>query len=141
MTTPHTRSGVRGFWLFLRANGIDASLGLPGSEERRDWAQWMTGGNPALVAAESLMQALRQAGRPRVPLIVLSSCLGGSTAAQAMAAGLAARGADRVIAMLTPVTDGYATQLARHLCQELATRRDLTVGQADGADEPGRPAE
>jgi hypothetical protein len=32
---------VRGFWLFLRANSIDAKLDLPGSEERRDWAQWM----------------------------------------------------------------------------------------------------
>jgi hypothetical protein len=32
---------VRGFWLFLRANGIDARLDLPGSEERRDWPQWM----------------------------------------------------------------------------------------------------
>ena len=64
------------------------------------------------------MGALRQAGRP-VPLIVLSSCSGGS-ASHAMAAGLAERGADRVIAMLAPVTDGYATTLARRLYQELA---------------------
>ena len=33
---------VRGLWLFLRANGIDARLDLPASEERRDWPQWMT---------------------------------------------------------------------------------------------------
>jgi TIR domain len=33
---------VRGFWLFLRANSIDAKLDRPGSEERRDWVQWMT---------------------------------------------------------------------------------------------------
>ena len=32
---------VREFWLFLRQHGIDARLDLPGSEERRDWAQWM----------------------------------------------------------------------------------------------------
>ena len=74
------------------------------------------------------MQALRQAGRP-VPLIVLSSCSGGS-ASQAMAAGLVGRGADRVIAMLAPVTDGYATVLARRLYQELAARPGSTAGQA-----------
>ena len=79
------------------------------------------------VTAQSLMQALRQAGRP-VPLIVLSSCSGGS-ASHAMAAGLIERGADRVIAMLASVTDGYATVLARDLYQELA-RPGSTVGQA-----------
>ena len=47
-----------------------------------------------------------------------------------MAAGLIGRGADRVIAMLAPVTDGYATALARHLYQELAARPELTAGQA-----------
>src|SRR5580692_3813306 len=31
---------VRDFWLFLRANGIDARLDLPAAEERQDWAQW-----------------------------------------------------------------------------------------------------
>jgi tetratricopeptide (TPR) repeat protein len=86
-------------------------------------------GNPVPVTAEALMGALRQAGRP-VPLIVLSSCSGGSAASQAMAEGLIARGGDRVIAMLAPVTDGYATVLARRLYQELAARPELTVGQA-----------
>jgi tetratricopeptide (TPR) repeat protein len=33
---------VRAFWLFLREQGIDARMDLPGSEERRDWPQWMT---------------------------------------------------------------------------------------------------
>jgi len=33
---------VRGFWLFLRANGVDARLDLPAAERRVDWAQWMT---------------------------------------------------------------------------------------------------
>ena len=32
---------VRDFWLFLRANGIDARLDLPAAERRQDWAQWM----------------------------------------------------------------------------------------------------
>ena len=84
-------------------------------------------GNPVPVTAADLMGALRQAGRP-VPLIVLSSCSGGS-ASHAMASGLAGRGADRVIAMLAPVTDGYATVLARRLYQELA-RPGSTAGQA-----------
>ena len=83
--------------------------------------------SPVPVTAGDLMQALRQAGRP-VPLIVLSSCSGGS-ASHAMAAGLAGRGADRVIAMLASVTDGYATVLARRLYQELA-RPGSTAGQA-----------
>jgi tetratricopeptide (TPR) repeat protein len=86
-------------------------------------------GNPAPVTAQALIEALRQAGRP-APLIVLSSCSGGSAASQAMAEGLITRGADKVVAMLAPVTDGYATVLARRLYQELATRPDLTVGQA-----------
>jgi tetratricopeptide (TPR) repeat protein len=47
-----------------------------------------------------------------------------------MAANLVGRGVDRVIAMLAPVTDGYATELARRLYQELAARPDLPVGQA-----------
>ena len=29
---------VRDFWLFLRANGIDARLDLPAAEQRQDWA-------------------------------------------------------------------------------------------------------
>jgi hypothetical protein len=33
---------VREFWLFLRANGVDAVLDLPAADERQDWAQWMT---------------------------------------------------------------------------------------------------
>ena len=33
---------VRDFWLFLRNNGIDASLDLPAAGQRQDWAEWMT---------------------------------------------------------------------------------------------------
>ena len=58
-------------------------------------------GNPVAVTPAALVEALRQAGRP-VPLIVLSSCSGGSAGADAMAAGLAGRGADRVIAHAGP---------------------------------------
>ena len=78
-------------------------------------------GAPQQVTAESLMQALQHAGRP-VPLIMLSSCSGGAAGSQAMAAGLIARGADRIIAMLASVTDTYATTLARHFYTELASR-------------------
>ena len=93
-------------------------------------------GNPVPVTAQDLMQALRQAGRP-VPLIVLSSCSGGS-ASHAMAAGLVERGADRVIAMLAPVTDGYATVLARRLYQELRPARQHGRAGAGPGPLPGR---
>ena len=86
-------------------------------------------GGPVLVRPQALMQALRHAGRP-VPLIVLSSCSGGAAGSVSMAAGLLAQGADRVIAMLAPVTDTYATTLARHLYQELSVRPALAAGRA-----------
>ena len=86
-------------------------------------------GNPVTVTAVALMDVLRHAGEP-VPLIVLSSCSGGAAGSRAMAAGLIGRGADRVIAMLAPVTDRYATVLARSLYRELADRPELTAGQA-----------
>ena len=75
------------------------------------------------------MRALRLAGRV-VPLIVLSSCSGGAAGSQALAAGLAGRGADRVIAMLAPVTDSYATALAGQLYRQLAAHPELTAGRA-----------
>ena len=86
-------------------------------------------GLPVDVTPESLMQALRHAGRP-VPLIVLSSFSGESSEPQVMALGLIDRGADRVIAMLAPVTGLYVTTLARHFYRELSARPSLTVGQA-----------
>ncbi|HSV67384.1 MAG TPA: CHAT domain-containing protein [Mycobacteriales bacterium] len=61
-------------------------------------------GGPAPATAQQVIDALRHAGRP-VPLIVLSACSGGAAGAEAMAAGLIQRGADRVIAMQAPVTD------------------------------------
>ena len=103
--------------LHLSAHGSASSVELEDED-----------GNPVEVTAVELMGALRQAGRP-VPLIVLSSCSGGS-ASHAMAAGLIERGANRVIAMLAPVTDGYATVLARYLYRELAAWPDGTVGLA-----------
>jgi hypothetical protein len=80
-------------------------------------------GAPATVTSEDLVKALRSSGRP-VPLIVLSAC------SAAIAPGLVARGADRVIAMLAPITDTYATMLARYLYRELAVYPDKSVGQA-----------
>jgi tetratricopeptide (TPR) repeat protein len=94
--------------LHLSAHGSPASVELEDED-----------GGPAEVSPEALMQALRHAGWP-VPLIVLSSCSGGATGSQAMAAGLLTQGADRVLAMLAPVTDSYATTLARHFYRELA---------------------
>ena len=86
-------------------------------------------GNPVTVGLAELVRALALAGRV-VPLIVLSSCSGGAAGSQALAAGLAGRGADRVIAMLAPVTDSYATTLAGQLYRQLAAHPELTVGLA-----------
>ena len=86
-------------------------------------------GSPALVTSDDLMGALKHAGR-QVPLIVLSSCSGGATGSAAMAAGLLRQGADRVLAMLAPVTDRYATLLARSLYHELALHPTTPVGVA-----------
>jgi tetratricopeptide (TPR) repeat protein len=98
--------------------------GSPDSVELED-----EDGGPVRVTSDDLMQALKHAGR-RVPLIVLSSCSGGATGSAAMAAGLLRNGADRVIAMLAPVTDRYATLLARSLYHELAIHPATTVGVA-----------
>ncbi|HWF79217.1 MAG TPA: CHAT domain-containing protein, partial [Streptosporangiaceae bacterium] len=85
-------------------------------------------GSPQLVTARELVGVLRHGGRP-VPLIVLSSCAG-AAGAQAMAAGLVRQGADRVIAMLAPVTDSYATMLAGQLYASLAAHPDQPAGKA-----------
>ena len=98
--------------------------GSPGTVELED-----EDGGPVEVTTGELMQALKHAGRT-VPLIMLSSCSGGAEGTQAMAAGLLGQGADRVIAMLAPVTDDYATTLARYFYRELASRPGATVGQA-----------
>jgi tetratricopeptide (TPR) repeat protein len=98
--------------------------GSPGMVELED-----EDGGPVPVTPAALMAALRHAGRP-VPLIVLWSGSAGSAGSEAMAAGLVSGGADRVIAMLAPVTSPYATTLARHLYQELAARPGVTAGQA-----------
>ena len=88
-------------------------------------------GAPVEVTPEALMQALRHAGRP-VPLIVLSSRSGGADGSSALAAELIAHGADRVIAMLSPVSDDYAALLTRHFYRELSIYPTLRVGQALG---------
>lgn len=33
---------VRGFWWFLRENGIDARADMPAAERRQDWAEWIS---------------------------------------------------------------------------------------------------
>ena len=88
-------------------------------------------GGPVRVTADDLMRALKHAGR-QVPLIVLSSCSGGATGSAAMAAALLAHGADRVLAMLAPVTDRYATLLAASLYHELAVHPAVPAGVGAG---------
>ena len=68
-------------------------------------------------------------GRP-VPLIVLSSCSGGAAGSAGDGRRADRQGADRVIAMLAPVSDDYATMLARRLYLELSAQPEATAGQA-----------
>src|SRR5664280_2086774 len=85
-------------------------------------------GNPVPTSGRDLVDALRSAGR-RVPLIVLSSCAGGSDAA-GLAVGLIRRGADRVLAMQAPVSDRYAIELAGAFYAELVREPDQPVAAA-----------
>ncbi|OLB81479.1 MAG: hypothetical protein AUI14_03120 [Actinobacteria bacterium 13_2_20CM_2_71_6] len=85
-------------------------------------------GAPVQVSAQDLVDRLRAAGRP-LPLIVLSSCSGAAAGMEGLAAALVRHGADRVIAMQTTVTDGYATRLAGALYEFLAL--DATIAVAD----------
>lgn len=89
-------------------------------------------GNPVSVTARQLVDALRAAGRG-VPLIVLSACSTsrpGSAEGLALATGLIAGGADRVIAMQAPVSDRFATALARALYVRLVEHPDEPVAVA-----------
>ena len=104
--------------LHLSAHGSPTSIEL----ENED-------GEPVLVGIAELLGSMRNAGRG-VPLIVLSSCSGGALGAEAMAAGLVRRGADRVIAMQTSVTADYATKLTAALYAELADEPAQPVARA-----------
>jgi hypothetical protein len=86
-------------------------------------------GDPQAVTSDELIVALR-AGEHPLPLLVLSSCSGASGGADGLAATLIRRGADRVLAMQAPVSDGFATALAGVFYRELAADAGCTVGQA-----------
>ncbi len=103
--------------LHLSAHGSAESLVLEDED-----------GAPVTVTSEALMDAL--SGTRPVPLIVALASPGAAADSAALARGLIARGADRVIAMLAPGSDAYATTLTRRLYQELSARPALTVGQA-----------
>lgn len=81
------------------------------------------------VETGDLVDVLREAERG-VPLVVLSSCSGAGRGAEAMAAGLVARGVDRVLAMQAPVSDEYATTLAAALYGGLVAHPGQPVEQA-----------
>jgi len=99
--------------------------GTPGSVELED-----EDGSPVTVTTEALVGMLKHVGRP-LPLIVLSSCSTAAAGSASMAAALLAHGADRVVAMLAPVTEDYAITLASHFYRELATGgQATTVGLA-----------
>jgi tetratricopeptide (TPR) repeat protein len=103
--------------LHLSAHGSPTSIELEDED-----------GAPATVSTEQVVGALKDAGRP-VPLIVLSSC-SGAVSSEAMAAGLVAHGADRVIAMQATVTDTYARTLTTHLYADLVRDPAQSVAQA-----------
>ena len=86
-------------------------------------------GQPIAVAAVELVGALR-AGKHALPVVVLSSCAGGAAGVDGLAATLIRRGADRVVAMQTSVTDSYATALARGFYRALASDPDCAVAEA-----------
>jgi hypothetical protein len=86
-------------------------------------------GDPVTAAAADLVAALRAGERP-LPLVVLSSCHAAGGGMAGLAATLVRHGADRVIAMQTTVTDGFATDLAREFYQRLAADPGMTVGRA-----------
>jgi len=62
--------------------------------------------------------------------VVLLSCAGASGGVNGLAATLIRRGADRVIAMQTAVTDPFATALAHTLYRTLAADPTVTVAHA-----------
>ncbi|SDZ53456.1 CHAT domain-containing protein [Asanoa ishikariensis] len=95
--------------LHLSAHGSSTSVELEDED-----------GDPQLVGSRDLMTVIRDAGAS-VPLIVLSSCAGAAGGGEAMAAGLVAAGADRVLAMQTSITDTYATALLAEFYRELVT--------------------
>ena len=86
-------------------------------------------GESALVTVDQLVGALHHAGRP-IPLIVLSACSGAAQeGADAMAAGLVMRGADRVIAMQASVTADYANMLSKALYADLVAHPERPVAE------------
>ena len=104
--------------LHLSAHGSAASIELEDED-----------GNPVPVDAAELARKLRGSGRP-LPFVVLSSCAGAAHGASGMAAMLVSHGVDRVLAMQAPVSDGYATQLARRLYDALGAPGGATVAAA-----------
>ncbi|MGI9000608.1 MAG: CHAT domain-containing protein [Pseudonocardia sp.] len=86
-------------------------------------------GNPEPATVDQLVAALRGGKKP-LPLVVLSSCAGAAAGADGPAGTLIRRGADRVVAMQTAVTDTFATALAHVFYRTLARDPGCTVGEA-----------
>jgi tetratricopeptide (TPR) repeat protein len=104
--------------LHLSAHGSPSTVELEDEE-----------GTPVQVPASELVDQLKAADKP-VPLIVLSSCSGAAAGLEGLAAALVQHGADRVVAMQTSVSDGYATRLAGLLYESLAGDTTTTVADA-----------
>ncbi|MGE3163581.1 MAG: CHAT domain-containing protein, partial [Planctomycetota bacterium] len=78
-------------------------------------------GAPHVVSASELVDALRTAQRP-LPLVFLSACHGAREAGDvaSVTAALLAGGVRAVVTTLGPISDAYATELARHFYEALA---------------------
>jgi hypothetical protein len=97
--------------------------GGPGSIELED-----EDGQAVPVSAAELIDAFRASGKA-VPLVFVSSCHSGGESTS-LAADLHRGGVARVVAMQAPVTDGYATELARIFYRVLSAASAPRAGVA-----------
>jgi hypothetical protein len=100
--------------------------GLPGALELEDEE-----GRAELTSADALLAPIRAAGRP-LPLVLLNACHTGVAPGQtaSLAEALLRGGIPAVVAMQAPVSDHYATSLAKSFYLHLATRETFLPSRA-----------
>ena len=100
--------------------------GLPGALELEDEE-----GQARITTSADLLEPIRRAGRP-LPLVFLSTCHGGVSAGQtaSLAEALLRGGVPAVVAMQAPVSDSYATALAKSFYEYLASRENFLPSRA-----------
>jgi tetratricopeptide (TPR) repeat protein len=100
--------------------------GLPGALELEDEE-----GRAVRTVADALLAPIRAAGRP-LPLVLLSACHTGVAPGQtaSLAEALLRGGIPAVVAMQAPVSDHYATRLAKSFYMHLARRENFLPSRA-----------